>query len=75
MSDEWNGEVYVILATNGRRTVYWAAAVPQHRALDEVQRLLPSGWRSALSRRQLSKETITELKMRSGSVRELKVSP
>ena len=69
MSNEWNGDVYVIVATKGRKTAYWAAAVPQHRALDEVQRLLPDGWRAARSRRHLSSDEIADLKMRDGSVR------
>jgi hypothetical protein len=75
MADEWSGDVYVIAATNGRKTEYWATAVPQHRALDEVQRLLPQGWRAALSRRQLNPERIAELGMRAGSVRQLKFVP
>jgi hypothetical protein len=59
----------------GQKNRLWAAAVPQHCALDEVQRLLPSGWQSSLGRRQLSEEKIAELNIRSGSVRELKSSP
>jgi hypothetical protein len=75
MANEWSGDVYVIVATQGRKTEYWATAVPQHRALDEVQRLLPEGWRAALSRRQLTPEKIAELMMRAGSVRQLKFIP
>jgi hypothetical protein len=71
MSDEWSGDVYVIAATKGRKTAYWAAAVPQHRALDEVQRVLPAGWRATLSRRHLTAKEITNLKMRDGSIRQL----
>jgi hypothetical protein len=71
MNDEWSGDVYVIAATKGRKTVYWAAAVPQHRALDEVQRLLPDGWRATLSRRHLTAEEIAGLKMRDGRIRQL----
>ncbi|MGB6659538.1 MAG: hypothetical protein WBE90_10705 [Xanthobacteraceae bacterium] len=72
MSDEWSGDVYVIAATNGRKIEYWAAAVPQHRALAEVQSLLRSGWRASLSRRQLTRQMISDLKMRDGSIRQLK---
>jgi hypothetical protein len=72
MSYEWHGDVYVVAATKGKRTEYWAAAVPQYRALDEVERLLPFGWRAALSRRHLAPEMISDLKMRAGSVRQLK---
>jgi hypothetical protein len=71
MSDEWSGDVYVIAATKGKKTVYWAAAVPQHRALDEVRRLLPDGWRATLSRRHMTSEEIADLKMRDGSIRQL----
>jgi hypothetical protein len=39
--------------------------------LDEVERLLPDGWRASLSRRHLSFEEIADLKMRGGSVRQL----
>ena len=71
MSNDWSGDVYVVVATKGRKTAYWAAAVPQHRALDEVERLLPDGGRDSLSRRHLSFEEIADLKMRGGSVRQL----
>jgi hypothetical protein len=72
MSYGWDGDVYVVAATKGKQTEYWAAAVPRHRALDEVERLLPLGWRAALSRRHLTPEMISDLKMRAGSVRQLK---
>ena len=71
MSNDWSGDVYVVAATKGRKTAYWAAAVPQHRALDEVERLLPDGWRASLSRRHLSFKEIADLKMRDGSIRQL----
>jgi hypothetical protein len=75
MSDEWDGDVYVVVATKGKRTEYWAVAAPRHRALAEVQSLLQSGWRASLSRRQLTRQMITDLKMRNGSVRRLKFEP
>jgi hypothetical protein len=55
MSDEWDGDVYVVVATKGKKTEYWAVAVPRHRALAEVQKQLLPGWRAALSRRQLTR--------------------
>ncbi|MGB6940633.1 MAG: hypothetical protein WBE14_29045, partial [Xanthobacteraceae bacterium] len=75
MSDEWDGDVYVVAATKGKQIEYWAVAVPRHRALAEVQSLLQSGWRASLSRRQLTRQMITDLKMRNGSVRQLKFEP
>jgi hypothetical protein len=75
MSDEWDGDVYVVVATKGKKTEYWAAAVPQHRALAEVQIQLLPGWRASLSRRQLTRQMISDLKMRNGSIRQLKFEP
>jgi hypothetical protein len=75
MSDEWDGEVYVVAATKGKQIEYWAVAVPRHRALAEVQSLLQSGWRASLSRRQLTRQMITDLKIRDGSIRQLKFEP
>lgn len=75
MIDEWNGDVYVVATTNGKKTEYWAAAVPQHRVLAEVQTLLRSGWRASLSRRQLTRQMISDLNMRDGSVRQLRFNP
>jgi hypothetical protein len=75
MSDEWDGDVYVVAATKGTKIKYWAAAVPQHRALAEVQRHLQLGWRASLSRRQLTRQMAADLKMRNGSIRQLKFEP
>jgi hypothetical protein len=67
--------VYVVAATKGSETRYWAAAVPQHRAVDEVQRLLAPGWRAILTDHSLSPEQIAELKIHSNRVRELNFIP
>jgi hypothetical protein len=67
--------VYVVAAAKGGETRYWAAAVPQHRALDEVQRRLGPGWRAILTDRRLSPERIAELRIPSNSVRELDFIP
>jgi hypothetical protein len=67
--------IYVVAATSGSETRYWAAAMPQNRAVDEVQRLLPSGWRVILTDRHLTPERIAELGIHSNSVRELKFIP
>ena len=75
MSDEWDGDVYVVAATRRNKTEYWAVAVPQHRALAEVQKQLLPGWRAALSRRLLTRQMISDLKMRNGSIRQLKFEP
>jgi hypothetical protein len=72
MRDERNIDIYVIAATKGRKTTYWAAAVPQYRALHEVECVLPDGWRGVLSRRHLTSEETAELKLRPGVVRQLK---
>jgi hypothetical protein len=49
--------------------------VPQHRAVDEVQRQLAHGWRVILTDRRLTPEEIPELKIRSDSVQELNFIP
>ncbi len=53
--------IYVVAATKGAETRYWAAAMPQHRAVDEVQRQLPPGWRAILTDHRLTPEQIAEL--------------
>ena len=56
MSHEWDGDVYVVVATKGKKTEYWAVAVPQHRAPADVKIQLLPGWRATLSRRQLTRQ-------------------
>jgi hypothetical protein len=75
MTEEWDGDVHVVVATKERKTEYWAAAVPQHRALAEVGRVLQSGWRASLSGRRLTRQMISDLKMRDGSIGQLKFEP
>jgi hypothetical protein len=75
MSDEWDGDVYVVVATKGKKIEHWAVAAPRHRALAEVQKQLLPGWRAALSRRLLTRQMISDLKMRNGSIRQLKFEP
>jgi hypothetical protein len=67
--------VYVLAATKGGETRYWAAAVPQHRAVDEVARQLADGWHVILTDRHLTPEQIAELKIRSNTARELTFIP
>jgi hypothetical protein len=67
--------VYVVAAAKGGETRYWAAAVPQHRAVDEVARQLANGWHLTLTDRHLTPEQIAELKIRSNTVQELHFIP
>jgi hypothetical protein len=67
--------VYVVAATKGGETRYWAAAVPQHRAVDEVAHQLVRGWRVILTDRHLTSEQIAELKIHPNTVRELNFIP
>ncbi len=67
--------IYVIAATKGSETRYWAAAVPQHHAVDAVHRQLADGWRVILTDRRLTPEQIAELKIRSNTVQELSFIP
>jgi hypothetical protein len=67
--------VYVVAAAKGGETRYWAAAVPQHCAVDEVARQLANGWHLTLTDRHLTPEQIAELKIRSNTVQELNFIP
>ncbi len=67
--------IYVVAAVKGSETRYWAAAMPQHHAVDEVQRRLPPGWRAILTDHRLNQEQIAELKIPSNTVRELNFIP
>ena len=75
MAEEWDGDVYLVVAIKGKKTEYWAVAVPRHRALAEAQKQLLRGWRAILSGRQLTRQMISDLKMRNGSIRRLKFEP
>ena len=75
MGIEYAGGIYIIEASKGGKTEYWAAAVPRDQALKAVQSVVVPGSKLTLTNRRLTPAKIAELKMRPNSVRQLKVAP
>jgi hypothetical protein len=64
--------IYVVLASNGDRRQFWAAATSAERAATVVQDSLPRGWTAMFTGWRLSSEKTAELKMRVDTVRKIK---
>jgi hypothetical protein len=75
MGNEYIGGIYIVAATKDRKTEYWAAAVPEGRAIEAVREQIAPGWSLSLTTKRLTPSTVTELKMRPNSVRQLKAVP
>ena len=68
MGTEHAGGIYVIVATEGAKTRYWAAAVPASDAIEAVWLLAPVGWTLRVTTRRLTPKRVADLKMRPNSV-------
>jgi hypothetical protein len=75
MGNSFADTIYVVVASKGRRSEFWAAATPPDKAAAEVQDLLPRGWTAMFTGWHLSPEKSAALKMRLNSVQKLKRSP
>ena len=75
MGDECAGDIYVVAASKGSLTEYWAAAAPREQALEVVRLQAPPDTLLFLTERRLTLRQVIELKMRPGSVRKLKAAP
>ncbi len=70
------GGVYVVQATNGQNTEYWAAATPMAEAVDAVRAMLPPGWTPALIKdKRLTLEQASALRLKGYGVEKLKYRP
>jgi hypothetical protein len=72
MADEPADGIHVVATSKGNMTVYWAAATEEAEAVATVQQRLPPGWTAVLTERRLTPDEIASLKLRPGSVRQLK---
>jgi hypothetical protein len=63
--------VYIVTATKGGRSEFWAATTPRSRAANAVQQALPPGWRVMFLGWRLSPARAAALEMSSNSVRKL----
>jgi hypothetical protein len=72
MGNALAGGIYVVAATKGRRTEYWAAATLRGEAVEAVKRRLSTGWTASLTERRLRPEKIKALRVRPNRVRRLK---
>jgi hypothetical protein len=64
--------IYVVVASNGDRRQFWAAATSAERAAAVVQESLPRGWTAMFTGWRLSSQKSAELKMHADTVRKLK---
>jgi hypothetical protein len=67
------GDVYVVVATKGDYTEYWAAATPRAHAVTAVLERLPPGWRAILTVGRITIEEVKSLNLRPNGVRLLKL--
>jgi hypothetical protein len=72
MGNECDGGVYVVGATKGGKTEYWAAATPRDEAVGAVLELLPPGWSAVLTDRRIKPDKIYDLKLKPNGVRQMK---
>lgn len=72
MSDAFAGTIYVVVASNGEQSEFWAAATPRARAAAAVRQLLPHGWTAKCTGWSLSPDKTADLRMCANSVRKLR---
>jgi hypothetical protein len=75
MSNTIAGGIYVVAASRGSMTVYWAVATLEAEAVATVQQVLPPGWIATLTDRRLTPDQVAALRLRRGGVRQLKAAP
>jgi hypothetical protein len=76
MGNTLAGGVYVVQATKGDQTDYWAASTQPADAVIAVLERLPPGWQAILSVGRLTIEQFVALNFRPNVVRQLKlISP
>jgi hypothetical protein len=69
------GSVYVVKATKGLKTEYWAAATPMVDAVGAVRAKLPPGWITTLTDKRLTLDQAAFLRLRRDRVEKLKYRP
>ena len=65
------GGIYVVQATKGDRTEYWAAATIREKAVAAVEKELGAGWAITLTDRRLTGQRLSKLRLRPNSVQKL----
>ena len=75
MASPYVGAVYVVAATRGDVTIYWAAATERQDAVIAVDLLLGPGWTTILTDKRLSSAQIEALHLSPNTVRELQNIP
>ena len=66
MGDEYAGGIYVVAATKGALTEYWAAAVPRAEAVEAVRQQAPPDRLLYLTEYHLTLRQVIELRDRPG---------
>jgi hypothetical protein len=64
-------DIHVVLAKKDNVVEYWAAATLRDKDVATVEKELLPGWTASLTRRHLTAQRATRLKMRPNSVRKL----
>jgi hypothetical protein len=76
MGNTLAGGVYIVEATKGGQTEYWAAATPRAGAVTAVLERLPPGWQAILTVGRLTIEEVWSINLHPNGVRQLKsISP
>ena len=65
------GGIYVVQATKGDQTEYWAAATIREKAVAAVEKELGAGWSITLTDRRLTGQRLSKLRLRPNSVQRL----
>jgi hypothetical protein len=65
------GGIYVVKASRGDQTEYWAAATIRDEAVAAVEKEREPGWTLTLTDRRLVGQSLSSLKMRPNTVRKL----
>ena len=74
MGNAFAGRIYVVAATKGGQTEFWAAATPRKTAAAEVQQLLPTGWMAVPTGWRLTPEKVAQLNMPANSDAQTKIN-
>ncbi len=69
------GGIYVVEATKDAETEHWAAATPESQAAEAVQNMLPPGWKATLTKKRLTLEQASGLRIKGYGVEKLKFRP
>jgi hypothetical protein len=72
MGNMYAGGICVVAASKDGHTEYWAAATPPDKAVAQVLKSLPLGWKAVLTMRRIAPEQVAALNLRPNTVCKLR---